>query len=107
MPVAELFLSAIIQALFQQLTSSTIKYLASREKVESHFEKLQSYLSIIQAVLEDAEEKQLTNKPVQVWLESLRDLAYDLEDIFDEINTLASIKNQRESNIVEPVRCGN
>ncbi|XP_057807779.1 putative disease resistance RPP13-like protein 1 [Salvia miltiorrhiza] len=92
MAVAELFLSAIIQALFQQLASSTIKYLASREKVERHFEKLKDNLTMIQAVLEDAEEKQLTQRTVKVWLESLRDLAYDLEDILDEITTQASIE---------------
>lgn len=95
MAVAELFLSAIIQALFQQLASSTIKFLASREKVESHFEKLRYNLLLIQAVLEDAEEKQLTQRSVKVWLESLRDLAYDLEDILDEITTQASIEKSK------------
>ncbi|KAF2305456.1 hypothetical protein GH714_005490 [Hevea brasiliensis] len=41
-------------------------------------------LLAIQAVLEDAEEKQLTDKAVKLWLDNLRDLAYDVEDMLDE-----------------------
>ncbi|KAL0464468.1 UNVERIFIED_CONTAM: putative disease resistance RPP13-like protein 1 [Sesamum latifolium] len=67
--------------------------LARREKVESHFRKLSQSLSIIQAVLDDAEEKQLMEKAVKVWLEGLRDLAYDLDDILDEITTQALIQD--------------
>ncbi|KAH6824560.1 hypothetical protein C2S53_010374 [Perilla frutescens var. hirtella] len=95
MALAELFLSAIIQVLFQQLASGAIKGLASREKVESHFDKLKHNLLMIQAVLDDAEEKQLTQAPVKLWLESLRDLAYDLEDILDEITIQAAIQHSK------------
>ncbi|KAI3445064.1 hypothetical protein Pfo_001729 [Paulownia fortunei] len=93
MPVGELFLSAFIQVLFQQLASGATMALARREKVESHFRKLSQSLSIIQAVLDDAEEKQLMEKSVKVWLEGLRDLAYDLDDILDEITTRALIQD--------------
>ncbi|KAL2234150.1 UNVERIFIED_CONTAM: putative disease resistance RPP13-like protein 1 [Sesamum indicum] len=95
MIVGELFLSAFIQVLFQQLASAATMALARREKVESHFKKLSQSLSIIQAVLDDAEEKQLMEKAVKVWLEGLRDLAYDLDDILDEINTQALIQDSK------------
>ncbi|XP_031257649.1 putative disease resistance RPP13-like protein 1 [Pistacia vera] len=42
---------------------------------------------MIQAVLNDAEEKQLTNKAVKMWMDDLQDLAYDVEDILDEYAT--------------------
>lgn len=93
MAVGELFLSAFIQVLFQQLASTATMALARREKVESHFRKLSQSLSIIQAVLDDAEEKQLTEKSIKVWLESLRDLAYDLDDVLDEIITRSLIQD--------------
>ena len=46
-------------------------------------------MKIIQAVLGDAEEKQLTDRAVKMWLDDLRDLAYDMEDILDEFATEA------------------
>ncbi|XP_051146530.1 putative disease resistance RPP13-like protein 1 [Andrographis paniculata] len=104
MPIGELFLSAFVQALFQQLVSSATMALARREKVETHFKKLSQDLKIIQGVLDDAEEKQLTEKAVTVWLESLRDLAYDLDDLLDEITTRALIVDSKE---IEPSRKDN
>ncbi|XP_057995113.1 putative disease resistance RPP13-like protein 1 isoform X2 [Hevea brasiliensis] len=43
----------------------------------------------IYAVLDDAEEKQLTNQLVKIWVSELRDLAYDVEDVLDEFATEA------------------
>ncbi|KAL6327985.1 hypothetical protein AAG906_031329 [Vitis piasezkii] len=47
----------------------------------------------IYAVLEDAEEKQMTNRLVKMWLDELKDLAYDVEDILDEFATEALRRN--------------
>ncbi|KAL5783846.1 hypothetical protein ACOSP7_008875 [Xanthoceras sorbifolium] len=41
----------------------------------------------MEAVLADAEEKQLTYKLVKMWLDDLRDLAYDMDDLLDEFAT--------------------
>ncbi|KAK9938701.1 hypothetical protein M0R45_015424 [Rubus argutus] len=40
-------------------------------------------LTAIKAVLNDAEEKQLTQDGVKLWLDDLRDLAYDVEDLLN------------------------
>ncbi|PRQ55702.1 putative P-loop containing nucleoside triphosphate hydrolase, leucine-rich repeat domain, L [Rosa chinensis] len=50
-------------------------------------EKWTRMLTAIEAVLSDAEEKQLTQKGVKMWLDDLRDLAYDIEDILDIVAT--------------------
>ncbi|KAH7521102.1 hypothetical protein JRO89_XSUnG0112400 [Xanthoceras sorbifolium] len=41
----------------------------------------------MEAVLADAKEKQLTYKLVKMWLDDLRDLAYDMDDLLDEFAT--------------------
>ena len=40
-------------------------------------------------MLSDAEEKQVTESAVKLWLEDLRDLAYDMDDLLDAIATEA------------------
>ncbi|KAL1317198.1 hypothetical protein HN51_069303 [Arachis hypogaea] len=52
--------------------------------VESHTVKLCSNLNSIHAVLQDAEEKQITERAVKLWLQKLSDAAYVLDDILDE-----------------------
>ncbi|KAK7342676.1 hypothetical protein VNO80_25636 [Phaseolus coccineus] len=46
--------------------------------------RLASLLTTIKATLEDAEQKQLSNRAVKDWLEKLKDAAHVLDDILDE-----------------------
>ncbi|KAI3445063.1 hypothetical protein Pfo_001728 [Paulownia fortunei] len=92
MPVGELFLGAFLQVLFEKLASGLILAFARRERIYKLLKKWSQTLGIIQAVIDDAEDKQLTDKAVKLWLEHLRDLAYDLDDVLDEISTQALIQ---------------
>ncbi|KAK3007128.1 hypothetical protein RJ639_016275 [Escallonia herrerae] len=56
-------------------------------------EERTSKLEPIQAVLSEAEEKQIAEKSVNMWLEQLQDLAYDLDDLLDELATEALRRN--------------
>ncbi|XP_031277380.1 putative disease resistance RPP13-like protein 1 [Pistacia vera] len=88
MPVGEVFLSAALQVLFDRLVRGGLRF-ALQEGVRSKIGKWEQKLKMIGAVLSDAEEKQLTEKAVKMWLEDLQDLAYDVEDILDEFATEA------------------
>ncbi|GAV85205.1 NB-ARC domain-containing protein [Cephalotus follicularis] len=85
--MAELVLSAFLQVLFDRLASRELLNFARREGLEKKLHKLKKTLLTIEAVLGDAEDKQLTDRRVKLWLDDLRDLAYDAEDILDEFAT--------------------
>ncbi|KAL5102431.1 hypothetical protein RYX36_006758 [Vicia faba] len=52
--------------------------------IKSKAQKLSTTLELINAVLEDAEHKQLTNRSIKLWLQQLKDAVYVLDDILDE-----------------------
>ncbi|GFS38325.1 hypothetical protein Acr_00g0056820 [Actinidia rufa] len=94
--VGEIFLSAFLQVLFQKLASREMLKFFHREKIHTKVMNWTRTLLKIRAVLDDAEEKQITNKFVNLWLEELQDLAYDLDDLLDEFSTKALLYNLSE-----------
>nr|TKR85844.1 hypothetical protein D5086_0000244650 [Populus alba] len=48
--------------------------------------RLEASLTMIQAVLQDAEKKRVTGESLRLWLEHLRGVAYDAEDVLDEFD---------------------
>ncbi|GMP41475.1 hypothetical protein CsSME_00011564 [Camellia sinensis var. sinensis] len=89
MPIGEIILAAFIKVLFEKLASIDLLNFARREQVHTIFKRWSGELTEIQAFLDDAEEKQIENRAVKMWLEELTDLAYDLDDILDEFATEA------------------
>ena len=87
--VGEAILSALFETLFFKLASSDLLKFARQEQVHAELKKWEKILLKIHAVLDDAEEKQMTDRLVKIWLDELRDLAYDVEDILDEFGTEA------------------
>ncbi|XP_031282846.1 putative disease resistance RPP13-like protein 1 [Pistacia vera] len=89
MPVGELFLSAFVSVLFERLTSPELLQFASEEGIRSKLKKWEKNFRWIEAVLSGLEDKQLDPKDSvsEMWLEDLRDLVYDVEDILDEFAT--------------------
>lgn len=72
---------AFIETLFNMLASPELLNFASPELVHADINK---WKKMPYVVLDDAEEKQMTNPLVEIWLGNLRDLAYDVEDFLDE-----------------------
>ncbi|MFQ6653496.1 hypothetical protein Gotur_024872, partial [Gossypium turneri] len=82
--IGEAALSVFLELLGGKLLDSALNFVADHKQLHPQLKQWQSILPDIQAVLDDAEEKQIKNKGVKKWLEDLQDLAYDVDDILDE-----------------------
>ncbi|PNX58904.1 CC-NBS-LRR resistance protein, partial [Trifolium pratense] len=83
-------LSASVKLVLQNIVSSDFVNFSRRTKLDvSLLENLKITLLSLQAVLNDAEEKQITNPAVKEWLVMLQDAVFEVDNLFDEINTEA------------------
>ncbi|XP_021684693.2 putative disease resistance RPP13-like protein 1 [Hevea brasiliensis] len=80
-------LSACFQSILDKLNFIDFGKYVGQGHVLNQLNRWENMLKRIHAVLDDAEEKQMANRLVELWLSDLRDLAYDLEDIVDELDT--------------------
>ncbi|GKV52182.1 hypothetical protein SLEP1_g58773 [Rubroshorea leprosula] len=99
--VAEPLLSAAFDWMLQKLggfISSNSQGL--QEEVLDDLKNWRTLLPQICGLLRDAEEKELSDNIVKIWLDDLKDLAYDMEDIFEELK--ADIDVQRRNLIAKP-----
>ncbi|KAJ8648699.1 hypothetical protein MRB53_001722 [Persea americana] len=87
--VVEAALSALFQGLFDKLALPSLKKLGLLFGVEREAKKLSSTLSRIQSLLSDAEDRQIKQESVSLWLSDLKEVAYDAEDILDELAFIA------------------
>ena len=91
------FLSASLQVLFDRLASpEVLTFLQGKKRSDKRLWKLKIKLLAVQAVLDDAEEKQITNPHVKEWVDELKHAVYDAEDLLDEISTEA-LRRKMES----------
>ncbi|PRQ55020.1 putative P-loop containing nucleoside triphosphate hydrolase [Rosa chinensis] len=94
MALGEVFLAAFLQLLLDRITPQEIvEYFGCLGGVRKKLRKWKETLLAIAAVLSDAEEKQLTAKAVKLWLNELKHLAYDIDDL---LNTFSNEKLERE-----------
>ncbi|KAK7321310.1 hypothetical protein VNO77_31823 [Canavalia gladiata] len=75
---------ALLGVVYENLFSLIQNEFATISGIKKKGEKLSNTLDLIKAVLEDAEEKQITNRSVKVWLQQVKDAVYVLDDILDE-----------------------
>ncbi|XVF82356.1 hypothetical protein PTKIN_Ptkin16aG0040300 [Pterospermum kingtungense] len=86
--IGEAAVSAFLGALFDKFTSFEFRSVTEKQ-VRKEIMNWGTILRNIHAVLADAEEKQMRNEAVKIWLADLQDLAYDVDDILDEFATEA------------------
>ncbi|VVA22006.1 Hypothetical predicted protein [Prunus dulcis] len=92
MEAANIVLSPLLQVIFDRLASPTLQKLSDIWSVKDNHDSLQRDLMRVQAILQDAGEKQLTNKSVRLWLSNLKNAASDAEDLLDSFITQETIK---------------
>ncbi|XP_022759440.1 putative disease resistance RPP13-like protein 1 [Durio zibethinus] len=87
--VADAMLSAFFRSVFETLSSPDFLKFTRDEQVVAEMQKWEKLLLKINALLEDAEEKQTTSRAVKLWLRDLQHVAFDAEDVVDEFATEA------------------
>jgi len=91
MPVLETLggalFGAVLQVLFDKLDSrQVLDYFRGRKLHEKLLKILRRKLVSINAVVDDAEQKQFRNPYVKAWLDEVRDVLLDTEDLLEEID---------------------
>ncbi|KAL7219143.1 hypothetical protein ACSBR2_012256 [Camellia fascicularis] len=92
-------MASLLPFVLQNLNSLIQKEVGLLWGVDKEMKKLSSTLTTIQAVLEDAEQKQFQDKAIQNWLRKLNDAAYEVDDILDDCATEALRKRLSSSSL--------
>ncbi|KAM0069321.1 putative P-loop containing nucleoside triphosphate hydrolase [Helianthus debilis subsp. tardiflorus] len=87
--MAEAAAAALVKVIFDKLADEAFKRYARSQNIHSELNELQSTLSQIQALLNDASHKEITDESVRLWLNRLQHLAYDIDDVLDDVATEA------------------
>ncbi|KAH0646755.1 hypothetical protein KY290_034392 [Solanum tuberosum] len=93
---------AFLQILLDNLTCFIQGELGLFFGFKDEFENLRSTFTTIQAVLEDAQEKQLKDKPLENWLHKLNVAACEVDDILDECKTKSARLKQTKYGSYHP-----
>ncbi|XP_070674159.1 putative disease resistance RPP13-like protein 1 isoform X2 [Malus domestica] len=88
--VGEALLSGSIKVLCDKISGEFIDFLRARRLDHSLVGRLKVKLMTLNAVLNDAEEKQIVDRDVGMWLDELKHAVFEAEDLVDEIDTEAS-----------------
>ncbi|KAF4354030.1 hypothetical protein G4B88_011193 [Cannabis sativa] len=78
--MAEAFLTVLLENL-SSLLQNQIGILLG---IDKEMQRICSMLSTIVVVIEDAEERQLSDRSIKNWLQKLIDVSSELEDILDD-----------------------
>ncbi|XP_044500101.1 putative disease resistance protein RGA1 [Mangifera indica] len=83
--MAETIVSVIVEKVLGKLISLASDEVSLAWGVKNDVQELVDTLTTIKAVLSDAEEKQIHNQSLKVWLGKLKEVCYDVEDILDYV----------------------
>ncbi|KAM6571145.1 hypothetical protein CsatA_015225 [Cannabis sativa] len=90
--MAEAFLTVLLENL-SSLLQNQIGILLG---IDKEMQRICSMLSTIVAVIEDAEERQLSDRSIKNWLQKLTDVSSELEDILDDCCEMEAFRLELE-----------
>ncbi|KAG1370963.1 Disease resistance protein RGA1 [Cocos nucifera] len=103
--MTEVVASSLLRLVFDKLGNKILKEFGMSMGVDKELKKLESTLSTIHDVLEDAEARQVKEKALRGWLRKLKDMAYDVDDVLDEAETEAmKRRSENKGHITQKVR---
>ena len=82
--MAELVLSVVVDGVIASAMSLASEPVKSVWGFKEELGKLQVSFTKIQALLHDAERRQVNDESVRIWLQELKDVAYEADDVLDE-----------------------
>ncbi|KAI3914088.1 hypothetical protein MKW92_041244 [Papaver armeniacum] len=85
--VLQVLVSPLLGTVFDNISSLIKSQFALVWGVKGELKKLFSVVSTIRDVIEDAEIKQITDKPIRNWLLKLKIAVYDADDILDDFTS--------------------
>ncbi|KAJ0483755.1 putative virus X resistance protein-like, coiled-coil [Helianthus annuus] len=97
--MAETLANELLKVLVKKMTDEAFKRIARAQGIHNELKELKTTLSRIQDLLTDASQKEVTHKSVKSWLNALQHLAYDIDDVLDDVATEAM---HRELTLQEP-----
>nr|XP_043628078.1 putative disease resistance RPP13-like protein 1 [Erigeron canadensis]XP_043628086.1 putative disease resistance RPP13-like protein 1 [Erigeron canadensis]XP_043628094.1 putative disease resistance RPP13-like protein 1 [Erigeron canadensis] len=99
--MAEVIASELINIVLGKLVDEGVKYIVRAKGIESELNDLGNKLTIIQALLTDASDKETADKSVKIWLNRLQHLAYDIDDVLDGLATKAMHREFNTSKVTK------
>ncbi|KAJ0681739.1 putative virus X resistance protein-like, coiled-coil [Helianthus annuus] len=90
--MGDALVSALVSEVVRTLTAAAMEEFALFRGFKGDILALKEDFEQIQAVLEDAEEKQVKEKAVELWLRRLRSASLKVEDVLDEVKTEALLQ---------------
>ncbi|XP_057989856.1 putative disease resistance protein RGA1 [Hevea brasiliensis] len=97
--MAEMILSFGVDATLSRVASLITDEIIGAWNLKDDLKGLQESLTMIGGVLQDAEEQQTRREHVRLWLKKLKEVAYEAEDVFDELayeNLRRKVEMQRQ-----------
>ncbi|KAJ7005098.1 hypothetical protein NC653_009808 [Populus alba x Populus x berolinensis] len=84
--IGESILAAVLEVLMERIVSPAVRDFFKSQKIDDEeLKKLKARMRSVSKLLNDAEEKQITDAAVKEWLDELKDAVYQADDFLDEI----------------------
>nr|GMD08469.1 putative disease resistance protein RGA3 [Ipomoea batatas] len=82
--MADSIISGVVEQVITIINDQVVQELRAALGVEKEIKNLSSKLNKIKAVLNDAEKRSFNEEIVKLWVDEIKDLCYDVEDVLDE-----------------------